>query len=336
MDDSFDALVDMVDRDMLKRILVVDRTREDSVDDNVDILKGKLNRAGFYVAVQHQGCKASELATLMRSTSILSIIKNKREVTIVVVENLEKKQVLPQNIETFGGKRVVILYMHTRMQKNPYTKGKFEEVFLVNDVDAGTNDFVIMAETMKDETEPEAWPARVEKLGQHDAVMLYLILMHNVFACAPPFAACAHAYAMLRDGELASRLDDGGVQACMTQLLVLLSLLKGSPQKRPFLFTQHLSRHSVHSATRKRMMDRIEDMRQPGQTWETMILANHGAAAGKKSTDVPRNVAFDVFQTFRGNVTKTLRSIPECRGITSRASRASCTPARRDTACPSS
>lgn len=255
--------------DKARSVLVVDRHPENS-DDHVHELSKQLRLIGFDVGINTQIKSAHDLNVMVRQKSILSIMKNKRDATILVMDATSKKLVLPQKLSV-GESRILILYIQTHLQKLPYAKKYFDAVHMVSGSDA-TNTYVTMVSKMVMDGIDDC---DLEDMSQHDITMMNLILMQNIHASKPSLCQCIHTYKNLVASEVfANNVDDSVGMANIIQGASLLALMRGSPPPpdTKFHFTQHLSRYSVLGGTKRKQIDSSVDLKIPGMTYGDVLL----------------------------------------------------------------
>ena len=264
-----------------KRVFVIDRTKEDA-SDNVEELRFRLVGAGFDVGITTHAQKAGELCSVLKTTSILSKMRSRKDATILYLDASAKKLVLPEKLGV-ADNRIVIVYLRTHLQKNPYPKRRFDATHVIN-VGDNVNSFVAMAQDLL------ARPgADLEDVPPHDLNMVGLILMHNALFCAPGVGDCEALYDSLVAAETFATTEDSAISN-VVQVAALLHCVRGNPARtRPFEFTQHLSRYSIQSGSKKKAIERADQLKAPGMCYEDILLAN----------EIAPNALEDLFAGFK-------------------------------------
>ena len=236
----------------LQRILVIDKCK-DTYLDSVEALRSLLLERGYEVAINNSMSNPKDLDNILKNTSILSILKNKKEATIVCMDTTSKKFTFPAKWK-LANNRVIIVYIHTHLQKTPLSKKLFESTHTLSDGDLLNNSVTMANEII-------AGVVKLEELHVHDLNLICLILLHNFYFCVPKLNDCLQTYESLAMCEQSHSTEEG----CFSNIIQVLTLIAyirlNGTRSRAFEFTQHLSRYSVHSGFKKKLIEKSPDLK---------------------------------------------------------------------------
>lgn len=245
----------------VKKILVVDKA-PDFDPDSVQALAALIAHRGVAVSVKH----CDEFKDLhSQSSSILAIIRKTKEVVIVFSDAPTRTNALPKDIHCAANK-IIILYVHTTLKKLPYAKKQFDRMFVIND-ECNDNQYIKMTRGLIADD-----PMAIDDMLIHDLNMVSLVLLQNVFKLGMPPHRLQGLYDIMVNSELFAH--DDLPMTTHLQALGLLVAFKHA-DARPIVkldFTQHLSKYSVQSATKKKLTAKLDFLRSCDRPYEQLMF----------------------------------------------------------------
>eukprot|EP00798_Chlamydomonas_sp_ICE-L_P019586 gene19586-26269_t len=261
------VIVDALFQHNIKKILVVDKAPDFDIE-CINVLARDVARAAdVNVSIKHVDDFKTQHS---RSSSILAIIRKTKEVVIVFADKTSKCSPLPKEIHCAANK-IILLYVHTMLKKLPYAKKHFDKILVINDED-DENQYIRMTNSLVGNRKTTT-RLQIEDIQVHDLNMIALILLQNMSKLNLAFAKMQKTYEILTCSELFSNHEDNPITSYI-QVFCLMSTFKASrTQCKKLDFTQHLSKYSVQSATKKKQQAKADFISSSNLPYENMVVS---------------------------------------------------------------
>lgn len=254
---KMDEIVKTIKDKKYRKVLLVDKSTEFDIEKLVE-LKDACIRHGFRTSIFNNDDVVIETAKL---TSILAHMYKSIECDIYFVDSCSKPLSIPKDF-VVSKNRVLIIVLHTRFKKQPYAKKLFDYVLTIND--ECENQHVAMAKSML-KTEVELGDVDI-----HDLNMLMLIFHQNVLKLKLPIAKLIELFKTLVISEMFVCHEDAPITP-LIQVSSLAQEFKGA-KMRTMEFTQHLSKYSLQSANKKKIIEKYFQIKDVA--YEKLLLEN--------------------------------------------------------------
>jgi hypothetical protein len=264
---ALEQIVDCIfDDATVKKVLVVDKSLEFD-EDSIRLLASLIGRRGLSVSIRH----TDDFKNMhSQSSSILAIMKKSKEVVIAYADASTKPNTLPKEIHAAANK-IVILYIHTKLKKLPYAKKQFDKMFVINNED-DENQYIRLTKSLLDSGDNAC--ECIEDINVHDLNMVSLVLLQNVFMTKLPMRRLQTLYNQMAYSELFANNGEDIPFGSFLQAFSLMHHFKSSGVRVKNLdFTQHLSKYSIQSATKKKVAQKMEFLMSSTQTYDELLTA---------------------------------------------------------------
>lgn len=244
-----------------KKILLVDKSIE--FDEHILLtLKQLFICAGYDALINNAD---DSLVETSQFTSIIAHMRNNIEVNIHFIDSNTKPVVIPKDL-VIGKNRVLVLVLHTRLKKLPYAKKLFDLFVIINE--ECENHHVRLTKHM---IQNSYKTTDLEDVDIHDLNMLMLILHQNVLKLKLPLHTLNCMYNLLVTSELFDYDEDIPITPTI-QVAVLLREFVGGMKLKGLDFTQHLSKYSIQSSNKKKIIEKHYELRY--FPYEKLLMSN--------------------------------------------------------------
>lgn len=252
-----DVIVKTIKDKKYQKVLLVDKSVVFDINQLVE-LKNACTDHGFRTTIFNNDDMSIESTKL---TSIVAHMYKSIECDIYFVDSCSKPLTIPKEF-VVSKNRILIIVLHTRFKKQPYAKKLFDYVLTIND--ESENQHISMAKSMI-KTEVDLGDVDV-----HDLNMLMLIFHQNVLKLKMPLGKLIALFKTLVTSEMFMCHEDAPITP-LIQVSSLAQEFKGS-KIRSMEFTQHLSKYSLQSAHKKKIIEKYFQAKDV--VYEKLLLEN--------------------------------------------------------------